>query len=543
MTIETIPVTNARVGLRLDQAATDHFSARGITRSRVQGWIKAGLVAIDGAACLQPSRRLARGETLQVTIPSWTTELIPEAEDVGVVHQDENIVVLNKPANLTVHPAQGQQTGTLVHRLLAQFPVLQSLNGVRPGIVHRLDKDTTGLMVVALNESARLKLAEDFAARRVQKTYLALVHGLPVRSRAVIDAPIGRHPFIKTRMAVLSKGGRPAVSDYQVLWSDPQERFSLLKVCIHTGRTHQIRVHLQHVGHPLLGDPVYSTGKPPALRNGIPWEDRLLKRPMLHAWRLVLLCPRTGQRMHFQLLPPRDFWRVILTCSRQVQRIGLTGLPGCGKSVLLAALSRAGLPTWSADASVKELYSPGQDGWELLHRRFGTRFVADATREVNTTALLAAMRKSPALRKEIETMIQPLAAHRLESFWQQHIFSRTAAAEVPLLLESGWCTRFDVLVGVFCSTGLRREWLKTSRGWDEELQADVESWQWSGPDKLRACDLVVENPGTSEGMALRVKALMRTLQWLRRQKIRKVLHEVMTIITAENRSHVNDPPA
>jgi 23S rRNA pseudouridine1911/1915/1917 synthase len=479
---------------------------------------------------------LVKGETIQVEVPNLETKLTPEAGSLSVIHQDEHFAVLNKPAGLVVHqapgPAWGLTKGTLVHLLLHQFPTLQRLEGARPGIVHRLDKDTTGLLVVALNESARRKMAADFAARSVEKTYLALVHGVPARDKDMIEAPIGRHPALKTRMAVVHKGGKEARSTYQVLWTDPLARFSLLGIRIQTGRTHQIRVHLQHLGHPLLGDPVYSTTQSPL--QALPWADKLLRRPMLHAWRLSLPHPATGKITHFQTPPPKDFQRVPLVCSRQLQRVGLTGLPGCGKSMLLDALAENGWPVWSADAAVRELYKPGRDGWELLRRRFGTRFVPDEASAVNAAALLAAMRQSSALRREVEELIHPLAAHLLEAFWQEHAASRAALAEVPLLLERGWRTGFDVIIGLFCPDRLRHGWLKSSRGWDPDVQADVESWQWSGPNKLRACNLVVENPGELNGMRRRAAALTRILRWLRRRKTRALSDHIHKIFTSQD---------
>jgi 23S rRNA pseudouridine1911/1915/1917 synthase len=525
-------VSNDRSGQRLDQAVTDHLHDQDIARARVQSWIKDGQVMINGRVCLRSARRLVKGETIQVEVQNTKTNLTPEAGSLSVIHQDEHFAVLNKPAGLVVHPAPGLTKGTLVHLLLHQFPTLQRLEGVRPGIVHRLDKDTTGLLVVALNESARLKMAADFAARSVEKTYLALVHGVPARDKDVIEAPIGRHPALKTRMAVVQKGGKEARSTYQVLWADPLARFSLLGVRIQTGRTHQIRVHLQHLGHPLLGDPIYS-----AIRSSLqslPWADKLLRRPMLHAWRLSLPHPATGKITHFQITPPKDFQRVLLVCSRRLQRVGLTGLPGCGKSMLLNALAEKGLPGWSADAAVRELYKPGRDGWELLRRRFGTRFVPDEAGAVDTTALLAAMRQSSALRREVEAIIHPLAAHLLEVFWREHAASRAALAEVPLLLESGWQTEFDMIVGLFCPDRLRRQWLKSSRGWDPDVQADVESWQRPGPDKLRACNLIVENPGELDGMRRRAAALTRILRWLRRRKVRLLSYHIHEIFTSKD---------
>lgn len=550
----TFTASNNHSGQRLDQAVTDHLHDRDIARSKVQGWIKDGRVRVNGRVCPRPSRRLSVGETIQVEVPDMETQLTPEKGDLGVVHQDEQFVVLDKPAGLVVHPAPGLDSGTLVHRLLHQFPALNRLEGARPGIVHRLDKDTTGLLAVAMSEPARLKMAEDFAARRVEKTYLALVHGVPALGKGVINAPIGRHPTLKTRMAVVHKGGKEARSEYQVLWADPLARLCLLRVGIQTGRTHQIRVHLQHIGHPLLGEKVYlaiprqTAGHPLLLSLSLsfPWASKLLTRPMLHAWRLGLPHPETREMMRFQIAPPKDFQRVMLVCSRQMQRVGLTGLPGCGKSILLDALAESGLPVWSADVAVRELYRSGQDGCELLRRRFGERFVPSKangkanskangqakgeTGPVDTSALLAAMRQSPALRREVEEIIHPLAAHSLETFWQEHATGRAAVAEVPLLLESGWRLSFDVVVGLFCPEHLRRGWLEASRGWDAGVQADVESWQWSGPDKLRACGLVVENPGNLDGIRLRATALARVLQWLRRRKAHSLSRHIQDIV-------------
>lgn len=531
-----IAVARDQVGRRLDQVIMDRVQGSGPARTWVQAWIRAGCVEVDGKTCARPSRRMAEGEVVKVSVPSGPQGLTPEAKNLGILHQDEQLAVLNKPAGLAVHPAPGLDQGTLAHRLLHHFPALKRQPGGRPGIVHRLDKNTTGLMVVALEEDARRQMIEDFAARRVEKSYLALVRGRPSKDRDVIDAPIGRHPSLKTRMAVVSKGGKSARSDYRTLWSDPQFRTSLLHVRIRTGRTHQIRVHLQHIGHPLLGDQVYS-GKAGFLApEGImgflkdSWFAKMVKRPLLHAWRLGLPHPRTRAPLQFELPPPRDFVQVMLISSRQVQRVGLTGLPGSGKSVLGAAIARTGLHVWNADDAVRELYRPGQDGWELLRRRFGARFVPDEAGPVDTASLLAAMRASPDLRKEVEDLVHPLVAHRLEVFWQKHAAHRAALAEVPLLLESGWRNGFDVVAGLFCPEARRRQWLERTRGWDRQAQQDVESWQRSGPDKLRSCDILLENPGTTDGMALRAESLILVLRWLRRQKARALYGRLRRLV-------------
>ena len=507
----------------------DRLAGQDVTRAKVQVWIKSGRARINGQACPRPSRRLAPGERLELDIPAQENELRPESRELRVLYRDDDMVVLNKPAGLAIHPAPGLASGTLVHRLLHHFPELARLPGARPGIVHRLDKDTTGLLVAALNEPARLCLTEAFARRDVNKIYLALVHGRP-RPEGTVDAPVGRHPTCKTRMAVTAKGGKPALSGYTLLWTAPEDRFSLVQVRIFSGRTHQIRVHMQHIGHPLLGDPTYCPEPFRSWQHHVPGLNAMLCRPMLHAWKLSLAHPRTEQPLSFRLPPPKDMMRVILVGSRTLQRVGLTGMPGCGKSLFLSDLAALGIPTWSADQAIAELYQPGRDGWELIRRCFGDRFIADETAPVNKQALLQALRETPRLRRELESLIHPLARHHLEDFWEKNRAARVAMAEVPLLLETGWASGFDVVAGVACDPGQRRTWLREGRGWDDDLLADVESWQWAEAQKLRACNLIAVNPGTRPGLVRQAENLAKVLQWLRRQNARRLLSRTQAIV-------------
>jgi 23S rRNA pseudouridine1911/1915/1917 synthase len=533
----TTVVPQDQDGVRLDQFWMGHSEDLGVARSRVQSWIKNGLALINDAPCLRPGRRLSPGDRLELRAAVPISGLTPENHELHVLYHDDDLAILNKPADLVVHPAAGLDQGTLVHRLLHHFPDLAGkhaggMDTVRPGIVHRLDKDTTGLLAVALNEPARLRLASAFAAREVEKAYLALVHGRP-RAQGIVDAPIGRHPTLKTRMAVTDKGGKPAHSSYKVLWTAPEDRFSLIQVRIASGRTHQIRVHMRHVGHPLLGDPTYCPSSFTGWQDEVPGLNVLLRRPMLHAWKLGLPHPRTHQPLSFVLPPPKDMLRVILAGSRTTQRIGLTGMPGCGKSLFLTKLSAQGLPTWSADKTVAELYQPGRDGWELLRRNFGDRFIPDPEGPVDKRALLNALRETPGLRRELEALIHPLARHHLEDFWQAHRKHRVAVAEVPLLLETGWPSDFDLIVGLVSDPDRRRSWLRTNRGWDESLLADMESWQWPEAKKIRACHLVVANPGTRDELAQRARSLVDVLQWLRRQGVRRVLARITALVDPE----------
>ena len=242
------------------------------------------------------------------------------------------MLVVVKPAGLTTHPAPGEPGPTLVNHLLHGWPDIAAatsgMDGQRPGIVHRLDKDTSGLMAVARTEAARLALSESFAGRRTFKVYLALVHGTPEPRQGVIDAPMGRHPSRKTLMAVLPKGGREARSEYRVLWTGPRGLASLVAVRIHTGRTHQIRVHMAHIGHPLLGDAAYGP------RENAEWArrpDRLARmapRQMLHAFYLSVPHPATGEPVTRWLAPPEDFRALLAGLDLRVPAGGHCGHAG-----------------------------------------------------------------------------------------------------------------------------------------------------------------------------------------------------------------------
>ena len=278
-------------GLRLDQALPRLFPQ--YSRNRLQAWLKDGHILVNGAPA-EGKRLVSGGEPVQLTPPAAPEGAAPPAQrlPLEIVHEDRDLIVIDKPAGLVVHPGAGVPDHTLLNALLAHAPELAAVP--RAGIVHRLDKDTSGLLVVAKNVSAQANLAAQLAARSVRRTYLAVVQGDPPAS-GTIDAPIGRDARARTRMAVTRRGGKEARTSYRVL-----ERFgsaALVECRLATGRTHQIRVHFQFIRHPLVGDPVYRRGT----RHGIAFA-----RQALHATELVLEHPRTGKRMTFRSAPPDD---------------------------------------------------------------------------------------------------------------------------------------------------------------------------------------------------------------------------------------------
>lgn len=281
-------------GLRLDAALARLFPEH--SRSRLQGWLKDGAILLDGSVA-DVKRKVWGGETIRLAVPPAPT-LEDAAEDIPlpIVFEDAALIVIDKPVGLVVHPGNGNASGTLMNALLHHAPELAGVP--RAGIVHRLDKNTSGLMVVAKTLPAQTELVRQLQARTVKRQYLALVHG-KVGVGGTVDAPLGRHPVQRTKMAVLKQGGREARTHYTV-----RERFNrctLVECRLETGRTHQIRVHMASIGHPLVGDPAYGKSK-----SGDPWLDAF-PRQALHAFRLALIHPDSGVEMAWESPLPTDF--------------------------------------------------------------------------------------------------------------------------------------------------------------------------------------------------------------------------------------------
>ena len=279
-------------GERLDSYLAKELNE--VSRTFVQKLIKEGLVQVNEKA-VKPSYIVETGDYIRVEFPKpKELEIMPEDIPLDIVFQDEDIVIINKPQDMVVHPAPGNYSGTLVNGLLFHIDTLSSINGIiRPGIVHRLDKDTSGLLVVAKNDFAHRFLSEELKQRKMKRNYIALVHGVLKKDEGTIDAPIGRHPKDRKKMAVTNKNSKEAITHYKVL--DRYDNYSLLELSLETGRTHQIRVHMAYINCPILGDPVYSRGK----------NEFGLDKQMLHAYRLGFIHPSTKEYVEFKSdLPP-----------------------------------------------------------------------------------------------------------------------------------------------------------------------------------------------------------------------------------------------
>jgi 23S rRNA pseudouridine1911/1915/1917 synthase len=319
-------VDAAHAGQRLDRFLSESLPQ--LSRTRVQALIKEGQVTSSGATIEDVRYRVKPGDRFALALPpAAKTELQAEAIPLNAVYEDEALIVIDKPAGLVVHPGAGQPAGTLVNALIAHCD--KSLSGIggvaRPGIVHRLDKDTSGLMVVAKTDQAHRALASQFADHgrtgQLERGYLALVWGAPQRSQGRIDAPIGRHPTSRTKMAVLPKEkGRHAVTYWRVVETFGHGKdaaiASLLECRLETGRTHQVRVHLAHIGHPLIGDSLYGGGFKSKLRK-LPQaaQSKLaaLHRQALHAARLSFVHPVSGTLLEFNSALPADLAEIVDT--------------------------------------------------------------------------------------------------------------------------------------------------------------------------------------------------------------------------------------
>jgi 23S rRNA pseudouridine1911/1915/1917 synthase len=270
-----------------------------LSRSRLQKLIEDGNVHVNGQVCTSKKETLKLGDRIHLTIPqAQPTNLQPEDIPLDILYEDDHLLMLNKPAGLVVHPAAGHQDGTLVNALLAHCPLAEIGGEQRPGIVHRLDKDTTGAIAIAKTDQAYQHLQAQLKAKTARREYLGVVYGVPKTESGTVNEPIGRHPVDRKKMAVVpeEKGGRPAITHWQI-----QERlgnYTLIHFQLETGRTHQIRVHSTYIGHPIVGDPIYSGGRDVGVN---------LPGQALHAWKLTLQHPISGEWIGVTAPLPKAF--------------------------------------------------------------------------------------------------------------------------------------------------------------------------------------------------------------------------------------------
>ncbi len=280
----------------------------GYTRSAVKKLFSGGYVSINGKSA-KPSQAVSAGDVVRATLPDAEEySAKPENIPLDIVYEDGDVAVINKPQGMTVHAGNGNTEGTLVNALLYKLDSLSGINGVlRPGIVHRIDKDTSGLLVVAKNDKAHLSLSKQIEEKTCRRTYLALLEGVVKRDGGTVTTYIGRDPSDRIKMAVVSpEKGKLAITDYTVL-KRYKENFTLCRFDLHTGRTHQIRVHARHLGYPVVGDPVY----------GIKKQRFSLNGQLLHAWRLQFTHPATGEEMCFEA-PLPDYFKSVLSKLKEI---------------------------------------------------------------------------------------------------------------------------------------------------------------------------------------------------------------------------------
>ncbi|GAX90976.1 pseudouridine synthase [Effusibacillus lacus] len=294
---ELFQVDEEMAGERIDRFLAERVAD--LSRSQIQGLIEHGFVLVSGKQ-VKSNYKLRSGDEILLSLPEpEPTEVEPENIPLEIVFEDSDVVVVNKPRGMVVHPAAGHMKGTLVNALLYHCKDLSGINGIlRPGIVHRIDKDTSGLIMAAKNDAAHVSLAQQLKDHTVTRKYTAIVHGVVSHDLGTVDAPIGRHPVNRLKMAVVKQGGRHAVTHFSVL--ERFKEYTLLECKLETGRTHQIRVHMDFIGHPLAGDPVYG-----------PKRTLEIDGQALHAQVLGFAHPRTGEYMEFSSDLPEDMERLI----------------------------------------------------------------------------------------------------------------------------------------------------------------------------------------------------------------------------------------
>lgn len=411
--------------MRLDKALAGALKGQGISRAKVQSLIKQGLVAVNGQVCRSSRAQIVLDDLVTAQLPELSCQTKPIAGQLKILCQDQGLVVLDKPWGVSVHPAPSEKGPTLVNYMLARFPGLQALDPVRPGVVHRLDKDTSGVLVWALDEEVRQTLAASFAQRKVRKEYLALVHGQVMPAQGEIALPLSRDQKHKTRMGV-HREGRFALTRYRSICSLGQGKFSLVHLEILTGRTHQIRVHLAHLGHPVVGDQLYGPAHRAELFKTDPLLSRLVKRQLLHAWRIVLTHPLTGEILDVRCPLPLDFCQALFYVARKVMKVIF--LAGEEEPIVPAGK----WPVLSLSAVEKMLWAPGGPLTEMCQRTFGERFLDQQRGVLKKKDLLCFLRSADRVAQvHLAETFQPAIKSVLSAFWGENFAKRGGIAVFP----------------------------------------------------------------------------------------------------------------
>lgn len=489
--------------MRLDNFLHAHLPD--LSRASLQKMIKGGQCAINDEPDFLPSRIVRNGQEISLHIPSVSSPLTPVKANIEILWKDKDIVVCNKPAGIAVHPAPSIKEETFIQSVLFHFPQIAAQAGERPGIVHRLDKNTSGILLIALNDTARHALSRAFSNRQIHKTYLAIVEGVPDKTGQCV-LPVGRDEKNRTRMAIRpeKKGGRFAHTEWKRLWHF-ENKISLLEVKIHTGRTHQIRVHLAHLGFPIIGDEVYGNKN----------SRNMAERQMLHAWKIAFLHPFSSQFMQFSVQPPPDFLNTLLDIKKSTQKIIVTGNAGCGKSTLCRFLAHNNIPVIKADEIVAKLYEPGGEATKWLCYRLGND-ILETDGSIDKDRLFQLMNRDVTLRKEVEKIVQSYARLAIERFFELQELSKApfAAAEIPLFFECGLHEQKNgyIVVGVECEKKIRWERLQKKRSWTQEKIEAIDQWQLSEKEKMSLCDYVIRNDKDEASFENGVKNFLHWLQ-------------------------------
>ncbi len=477
--------------LRLDAFLAERAE---ISRAQAKKAIESGLCLVNNKE-VKADYKVKRNDEIAYNPFVSKCELEAEAGDLDILYQDDDYVIINKSPNLTVHPAASQESGTLVNILLSHFPALREMEGERPGIVHRIDKDTSGIIVIALHDKARRTLSDLFSLREVKKEYLALVHNVP-KCEQEIELPIGRHESQKTKMAV-KKNGKYALTDFSIISSNIPKNYALLSVRIHTGRTHQIRVHLSHIGFPLWGDKSYTA----RIIKPIPQMlQNIAKRQMLHAWKIAFTQPLTNKEISIECPIPEDMAYCLKRLEEETQKFIVTGNPCSGKSTFLSKMAEEGYPTFSADAYVKALYKKDGAGTFLLSRIFGEE-ILNNDNGIDKSKLSLLMQEEEK-RLRVEKAIHPLVIRAMHEFFEKcdEEAQEKCYAEIPLYFETLSKEEHNYqTICVWIDEETRQERLK-ARGWSEEQIAFFDNLQLSPEEKKNLADVCIEGKGENFGI-------------------------------------------